>query len=213
MVEKLGIVATFEALAELVSQPTRADTGARLLGGHSARITGAQVLAAAGVEVNKLRILARHSGDTILRYVGEAPLAALRLDLGRSVAPVVPAPPRPSGTRRVAARLRNLEAAVLRLDAKAALPLPATTGTSTGSADTLVENLTSSVMHRFRTTGVITICGWNTGKSRSNGGNIATYADSELADRPWWMMCDKCLSTEREVARLSARDDEHIMSE
>jgi hypothetical protein len=117
--EKVGIVSTFEALAELVSQPIRSPTGARLLGGHSARVTGAQVLASHGVEVNKLRILARHSGDTILRYVGEAPLASIRLDLG--VGLQTPNLPGASSVLSVESglepRLAILEAAVSRMSA------------------------------------------------------------------------------------------------
>ena len=56
--------------------------GLRLFGGHTPRVTGAQVLAAVGIEVNTIRILARHSGEAILRYVAEAPLRSLRADLG-----------------------------------------------------------------------------------------------------------------------------------
>lgn len=58
-----GIVRAFESLAKLVSQPIRSSAGARLMGAHIARIIGAQVLAAHGLEANKLRRLARHSGD------------------------------------------------------------------------------------------------------------------------------------------------------
>ena len=32
--------------------------------------------------MNEIRILARHAGDTILRYVRDAPLATIRADLG-----------------------------------------------------------------------------------------------------------------------------------
>ena len=56
--------------------------GLRRFGGHSARVSGAQFLAAYGVEVAKIKILARHSTEQIMRYVQEAPLAAIRLDLG-----------------------------------------------------------------------------------------------------------------------------------
>ena len=79
---KISVVATFEALGSLLGQPLFNATGVRLFGGHSPRVTGAQALAAAGIEINKIRILARHSGETILRYVAEAPLKSLRSDLG-----------------------------------------------------------------------------------------------------------------------------------
>ena len=62
------MVKTFEALEARVGQPLVDDTGLRLFGGHTPRVTGAQVRAVLGIEVNKIRILARHSGDTILGY-------------------------------------------------------------------------------------------------------------------------------------------------
>ena len=37
--------------------------------------------------MNKIRILARHSGDTILRYVADVPLRTLRADLGIGASP------------------------------------------------------------------------------------------------------------------------------
>ena len=65
---KTKVIATFEQLATLLNQPLTSPDGLRLFGGHTARVTGAQTFALAGLEVNKIRILARHSGDTILRY-------------------------------------------------------------------------------------------------------------------------------------------------
>ena len=77
-----SVADTFEALGSTMGQPTVNDTGLRLFGGHTSRGTGAQVLTAMGAEINKVRVLARHSGDTILRYVAEAPLKSVRADLG-----------------------------------------------------------------------------------------------------------------------------------
>ena len=76
-----AVVATFEQLGLLMGQPLACDSGLRLFGGHTIRVTGAQAFAAMGVEVNKIRSLARHSGDTILRYVADATLRSLRADL------------------------------------------------------------------------------------------------------------------------------------
>ena len=157
VVEKAAFVLTFEALATLVGQPTRSSTGARLLGGHTARVTGAQVLAAHGVEVSKLRILARHSGDTILRYVAEAPLAALRMDLGVPPVVVPSVPVREATTRKLGARLHSLEAAVARLTAAA--PASVSEPAPLSSEDVFVENLNSLVLHRLRPGLHITICG------------------------------------------------------
>ena len=53
----------------------------------SPRVAGAQALATAGAEINKIRIFARHSGEAILLYVAEAPLTSPRHDLGRLAAP------------------------------------------------------------------------------------------------------------------------------
>ncbi len=79
---KAKVVETFELLGTLLGQPIVSPDGLRLFGGHTARVTGARTFAAAGLEVNKIRILARHSGDTILRYVADAPLRTLGADLG-----------------------------------------------------------------------------------------------------------------------------------
>ena len=53
--------------------------GDKRFGGRSARVTGDQVLAAHGIDVHKIRILARHASDAIMRYVAEAPLNTLRV--------------------------------------------------------------------------------------------------------------------------------------
>lgn len=76
------VVSTFEALGESMKQPLHEASGLRVFGGQSARATGAQVLAAAGIEVNKVRILARDFGEAVLRYVADAPLKSLRAGLG-----------------------------------------------------------------------------------------------------------------------------------
>ena len=47
---KPAMIATFEELGKLCGQPTLSREGLRLFGGHTARVTGAQALAAAGVE-------------------------------------------------------------------------------------------------------------------------------------------------------------------
>ena len=52
-----------------------------MLGGHSFRVTGAQRLAALGVDVVKIMVLARWAGDSVLRYVREAPLTNLPAEI------------------------------------------------------------------------------------------------------------------------------------
>ena len=89
---KVQVVDTFEALGATMGQHLHDHVGARRFGGHTPRVIGSRVLAAAGMEVNKVRIIARHSGDTILRYVSDAPLKSLRADLGLRSLPGSDAP-------------------------------------------------------------------------------------------------------------------------
>ena len=79
---KTAMVTTIEALALATGQQLVDAHDTRAFGGHTLRVTGAQLLAELGLEVMKIRIFARHGGDTILRYVAEAPLRTLRSDLG-----------------------------------------------------------------------------------------------------------------------------------
>ena len=60
-----AVVLTLERIGPLCDQPLISDTGFRLFGGHTPRVAGAQLFAAMGIEINKIRLLARHSGDAI----------------------------------------------------------------------------------------------------------------------------------------------------
>ena len=84
MPTKEAVVFTFEHIGEQLGQPLTSAAGLRLFGGHSPRVTGAQHYAALGLEINKMHILARHSGDASLRSVSDAPLKSLRAHLGLS---------------------------------------------------------------------------------------------------------------------------------
>ena len=77
VVAKEAIVLALEATVSGYGAPIMQPSGARLLGGHSFRVTGAQMLAALGVEVVKIMVLARWAGEAVLRYVREAPLDTL----------------------------------------------------------------------------------------------------------------------------------------
>ena len=58
-------------------QPIVTPDGDRRLGGHSFRVEGAQFLASLGIEVLVIMCLARWQSQVVLRYIREAPLAAL----------------------------------------------------------------------------------------------------------------------------------------
>ena len=86
VVEKEMVVRTLEALGARAGMNLRDELGRRALGGHSLRVTGAQYLAAMGVELYKLALLARWSSPIIMRYVGEAPMAGITADARRRLA-------------------------------------------------------------------------------------------------------------------------------
>ena len=139
---KVAAVDTFEATGDLLGQPLTSIEVLRLFGGHTPCVTGAQTFAALGIEVNWIRILTRRSGDTILRYVAEAPLRSLRADVGlmpkpgsassshASFAASASAPP----AKDLVARLRKLDTAMVNLEATAQTQGQDVVGLATGFA-------------------------------------------------------------------------------
>lgn len=122
--EKASVVASFEYLGTFSGQPLVSEAGQRLFWGHTRRVTGAQTWAAMGIEINKIRILVRSSGDTILRYVAEAPLKSLSADLvlapsASSNSSSLPSGPCAPGSTSVAirARVRMLDVSMLAMEA------------------------------------------------------------------------------------------------
>ena len=79
---KAAVLRTFEILREECGQPIFTEHGLRRFGGHTPRVGGSRFYVALGLETNKIRIIAMYSGDTILRYIQEAPLKSIRSDLG-----------------------------------------------------------------------------------------------------------------------------------
>ena len=59
---KESVVDTFEARGATMGQPAISDAGLRLFDGHTPHVTGGQVFTAMGVEIHKVRDLARRSG-------------------------------------------------------------------------------------------------------------------------------------------------------
>ena len=81
-------------------------------------MTGAHLFAALGIEVNKIRLLARHSREAIMRYVAEAHLRSFRACLGLqpsgSAMPSAFANAAVSFATRL--KLKSMEAAIARLE-------------------------------------------------------------------------------------------------
>jgi hypothetical protein len=219
---KSAVVATFEELAQQCGQAISSREGLRLFGGHTARVTGAQSLAAHGIEVAKIRILARHSGDTVLRYVSEAPLQAIRSDLGlasSSSAQISRGPWCGAGGRQSASATRafvtldaKLNTTLARVDVQQR-KLEALAAVVSSSADrVLVQNLATSAIHSSRPgDGVHTLCGWSIAPERLKRGGIRFF--SSLAGQPWWLYCERCLLPEREAAKLVASPGELPLSD
>ena len=212
-VSKVRMVETFEAIATMCGQELLSSDGLRLFGGHTVRVTGAQSLAACGVEVAKLRILARHSGDSIMRYVAEAPLTALRADLGLVTAaggasgsavenPVGCTAKQAKQLKKALRTMRDHEERITALQTIVAKPPVAI----------YVENVTSQVLHAMRPGGGShTMCGWHVG-TKTTARTGVRYTDT-VQGTPWWQVCDRCMPAERNAARIVAAADEQPMSD
>jgi len=222
------VVETFEELGLLTNMPLYNPEGMRLFGGHSPRVTGSRVYAACGIEVNKIRILARHSGDMILRYVAEAPLDSLRADLGLSdlqraisgapapSTPFLPAPGTPGRAakegRAANARLLLLERALSDLQQTVQTQAQDVVAMATAFCRTdqriFVQNTASAAVHFARYgDSRSAACGWPFGTARKlKDGRPAFRILDNLVNIPGTMMCETCLPLERTVA-LSIRDD------
>ena len=208
---KANVVKTFEALGTCMGQPLVDNNGLRLFGGHTPRVTGARWLARLGIEVNKIRILARHTGDTILRYVAEAPLESLRSDLGLGrndggATKLGRLNLGSSGATSSAAttlRMQKLEDAVARLDtvvAAQALELATLkAGFNRMTAPTYIQNVTSAIVHKARATqDGRAVCGWHytgqTYRTKRSNKHEAILTLKSLDGIPCSLLCERCLT-------------------
>ena len=195
---------TFEQLASRMQQPLQSPDGLRLFGGHTARVTGAQTFALAGLEVNKIRILARHSGDSILRYVADVPLRTLRADLGIGGTSSSPPPhslgpgAKAAGVKQLRDRLAALEAQMTRMETIVQSQSQDLVGVAAGflhqAPRAYLQNLDSSDVHLVASEGR-TACGWKFARSRTSTRTMAT-----LRGVPGILMCEACLPSERTIS-------------
>jgi hypothetical protein len=215
---KVAVVATFEAVGILLGQPLISDTGIRLFGGHSPRVTGAQVLTASGIEVSKVRILARHSGDAILRYVADAPLLSLRSDLGAAVTRAsLLSGADARTTSAVNARVRKLEKALRSLQHDVQGQAQDVVALATGFARTdnrvYVQNTTTATVHMALTIDAgHAACGWRFSTARRTPNGLPYRVVQSLVDLPGSMLCERCLPTERAIAVSAANSFEVDLS-
>ena len=156
--------------------------------------------------------MARHSGDTILRYVADVPLKSLRADLGICSIPGTDGHNRhfmagdnTKLTAAVRARVAKLENALSSLDAIVQTQAHEVVALATGLARTdnraYVQNSATVTTHMARCGDEgHTICDWAYARSRARGSEIPVHTVHCLNDIPGMLLCEKCLPTERAVA-------------
>jgi hypothetical protein len=194
------------------------ETGIRTFGGHSARVTGAQSLAAVGVEINKIRILARHSGESILRYVSDSPLKSLRADLLTLTARSAGGSASSSGPHAaVHSRLRKLEAATVSLrddlDTQAQDVVALASGYARTDSRSFIQNTITATVHlALSLDGGHAACGWRFATARRTAAGPAFRVINTLINLPGTMLCERCMPTERAVALSVEHSDEIALS-
>jgi hypothetical protein len=220
---KLLVVETFEAIGSLLGQDLQSPQGLRLFGGHTPRVTGAQLLGALGIDINKIRLLARHSGEAIMRYVAEAPLKSLRKDLGLLEAASSSTSGSGGGwgsassSAAARARFSTIEAHLLRMDARLDLQsselLMVASSFAVPDDRAFVQNNSTAAIHLAKPhDSGHTICGWKFVAARKRDGPAFRMVES-LCGMPWHMLCERCLPTEREIARVASSNNELPLSE
>ena len=212
MPSKASVVSTFEAIGRLLHQQLWSEDGLRLFGGHSARVTGAQLFAALGIDINKIRILARHSGEMIMRYVQEAPLKSLRADLGLTPQGTAVMPFAATGRNGDTVgmqRVHKLTEAMGRLEAlleeQAQEIADIKAAAAVEAAPQFVRRLITATVHRLRPSDESrTICGISvtgaTFRARRQDSSKTYLPLEKLDDIPGILLCDRCLHSERAAA-------------
>jgi hypothetical protein len=172
------------------------------------------------MEVNKIRILARHSGEQILRDVQDSPLRNLRADLGLTggrpgTASALPFGPLAASqsTARMRERLRKLEADMVRLQAELQNQARDVVGLATGFARTddrvFIQNThTAAIHYAVANDSRSTACGWPYAMTKRGG--KAWRVVPNLVDMPFHLMCESCLPTERLIAKRGSNPSHEL---
>ena len=204
-VEKRHVVTSLEHIATAVGEPLVDASGVRRYGGHSLRVTGARTLAALGVNLALIQLMARWSSDVVLRYVAEAPLvtmtAAYREGFASKVLGEVGPLAQLQALQLVQAPSGPPDVSSMHVLSEDQAPPPAYVG-GVVPPRTFVLNVDSGVVHRpmiwdkevqpaaWRTT-----CGWTFGHS-----NTATvlHLPEEVG-----RICSGCFRAEKAAARAN----------
>ena len=199
---KDAVVATIEQVALLAGQPIKGDDGENLLGGHSLRVTGARMLASLNVDTAIIMALARWAGQTVLHYIGDAPLAALDKAYRRGAASGSGAPsPAAVPDASVAEAVRAMQLALeVNVQRAAELDADVKALSSLCKQKDLVQNLVSGSWHRILCDGVAVppstwraFCGWRFGAPSSRPLRANTWPATTLGVS----VCGTCFPDER----------------
>ena len=175
------------------------------------------MFAALGIDVNKIRILARHSGETIMRYVADAPLRSLRSDLGltpHGTLPTAFAVASRTDDAMVQRKLHSLTVAMARLEQVVAEQnLEVASLRAAAAADpspSYVQHSVTDTVHRLRTSDdTRAICGNDvtvtfTAQPHSHSHRrvvVKTYKPlPSITGVPGLLLCKNCLRSERKAA-------------
>jgi hypothetical protein len=198
---KESVVETFEFLAEKSGEELKDALGRRAFGGHSARVSGARYLASIGLELFKLMVLARWAGPTILRYVSEAPLAHITADVKRLIA----GDELHDVLKLVNTQSIEMDQKLVRLaQAETELAKQVEEMLASGAAPGYVSNHKSGAWHRVLIGDLGYLpCRWKTSCGWKFGDCAVTRSKRLPGAAPWYLLCDRCLVSERAVAKAA----------
>ena len=229
-VQKEDVVKTFECIAEYIDAPTKTADGARIWGGHSLRVTGAQHLSLIGIEMVIIALLARWQSAIVMRYAAEAPLAHVDNDYRHKL--------HSFNLKKFMKKIKDdqhsAEAATMKLheEHKALIhdeinkinqqpQIMSTANQTTTSHDEtaqnvsmyFIENDNSHVHHRPRIHTIAvcpaiweTMCGWKFGST------LFTIRDTLDTAESWKQICTTCMPAERRRRRLSEKGTDQTTS-
>ena len=134
-----------------------------------------------------------------MRYVADAPLAAIRSDLGPSKAKSATRSLQDATTKKLQTQLDRLNAMVNEQEqAMKAIAIVA----RSNPAIAYVQNLSTLAIHGLRAGDAIaTVCGWPVGPKVVKRGTIRFL--HSLKGECWETLCERCLKPEREAAKAT----------
>ena len=188
VVTKADMITTIENLAKVLGEDLVNDNGSKRFGGHTPRVTGARYWASIGLEMFKIQILARWGSPVILRYVAEAPLQSITMDVQKRMS-----------VRTVWSAISELDKTLSDLQVKAAEEgsvqsretNPVRDERSSGSGASWVINPKSGVWHtpllfgtQIHPNSWRTRCGW------FFGGSLFEVTEKTPSNE---RLCDRCV--------------------